>query len=176
MLFGLAGAVVWAALGAVLSAALPVTWALGLGVVGALAYGGAQLFSRGVARVPQRAWQVPRAWLEHRGPSGRIAVWAGCLGPGLMTRNPYPSFWVLVPALGSLTRVRDAVVVGAVAGLAHGLARFAGIVFRQRPRPDTDWSLIAVLWGLRFQRIDGVLLLLVGTGLVATLVGAAASA
>lgn len=169
MLFALAGAVVWAPLGAGLAAVLPASWALGLAVVVALAYGGAQLFSRGLARVPQRAWQVPRTWLEQRGPRGRLAVWAATLGPGLATRNPYVSFWLLVPALGSLD-VRPAAVAGAVAGAAHGLSRFAGIVFRQRERPGTDWSLLAVLWSIRLQRVDGLLLLLLGIALVVGLV------
>lgn len=170
LLFALAGAVVWAPLGAALAVVLPASWAVVLTVVIALAYGGAQLFSRGLARVPQRAWQVPRAWLENRGPRGRLAVWAATLGPGLATRNPYVSFWLLVPALGSLDRVRDAAVIGAVAGAAHGLARFAGIVFRQRERPGSDWSLLAVLWSIRLQRVDGLLLLTLGTLLVIGLV------
>ena len=171
VLFGLSGALVWAALGAGLAALLPATWALTAGIVLLLAYGGAQLFSRGPARVPQRAWQVPRSWLDQRGPWGRMAVWAATLGPGLMTRNPYVSFWVVVPVLGAMTT--DAVVIGAIAGAAHGLARFAGIVIRQRPRPDTDWNLLAVLWHMRFLRIDGALLLVTGCAAVVWLVGSA---
>lgn len=172
LFFALAGALVWAPLGAVLSALLPTRWAVGVAVVVSLAYGGAQLFSRGLARVPQRRWQVPRPWLEHRGPRGRLAVWAAMLGPGLATRNPYVSFWLLVPALGSIDHAGQAAVVGAVAGGMHGLARFGGIAFRQRERPDADWNLLAVLWSMRLQRIDGVLLLLLGTALVVALVAA----
>jgi len=169
-MFGLAGAVVWAVLGAGLAALLPSGWALTAGAVGVLAYGGAQLFSRGPARVPQRSWQVPRSWLDERGPWARMAVWAATLGPGLMTRNPYVTYWVLVPALGSLTGLADAVVIGAVAGAAHGLARFGGIVLRQRTRPGTDWNLLAVLWHMRSVRIDGVLLLVLGSVVVGWLV------
>ena len=33
------------------------------------------------------------------------AVWAGTRGPGLMTRNPYVSYWVLGPAIGTLARI-----------------------------------------------------------------------
>ena len=174
VLFGLAGAVVWAGLGAAIAAVVPSIWALTIGVIGMLAYGGAQLLSRGPARVPQRSWQVPRAWVAQRGPWGRMAVWAVTLGPGLMTRNPYVSFWVVVPALGSLTRVAEAVLIGGLAGAAHGIARFGGIVLRQRSRPGTDWDLLAVLWHMRFLRIDGLLLLSAGTAAVVALVITAA--
>ena len=129
-----------------------------------------QLFSRGPARVPQRSWQVPRSWVEERGPLGRMAVWAVTLGHGLMTRNPYVSFWVVVPALGSARRIADAAVIGAVAGAVHGVARLGGIVARQRSRPGTDWNLLAVLWHMRFIRLDGALLLATGTGAVIALV------
>jgi hypothetical protein len=169
-MFSIAGAVVWAPLGAGLAALLPATLALVVGVVGVLAFGGAQLLSRGPARVPQRSWQVPRTWVDERGTWGRLAVWAATLGPGLMTRNPYVSYWVVVPALGSLVRVTDAILIGAVTGAAHGLARFGGIVARQRSRPGTDWNLLAVLWHMRFLRIDGALLLATGIAAVVALV------
>ena len=175
VMFGLAGAVVWAVLGAGLAALLPATWALTAGIVGVLAYGGAQLLSRGPARVPQRSWQVPRSWVDERGTWGRMAVWAVTLGPGLMTRNPYVSYWVVVPALGSVTRLAEAVVIGAIAGAAHGLARFGGIVARQRSRPGTDWNLLAVLWHMRFLRIDGALLIATGSAAVVALVLATGS-
>lgn len=169
-MFALSGALVWVVLGIALAAALPVQVALAVGVVAVLAYGGAQLFSRGPARVPQRSWQVPRSWVEGLGPFGRMAVWAVTLGPGLMTRNPYVSFWVVVPALGSVRRTTDAAVIGAVAGAVHGVARLGGIVARQRSRPGTDWNLLAVLWHMRFIRLDGALLLATGIGAVVALV------
>jgi hypothetical protein len=162
-MFALAGAVVWALLGAALAAALPGTGSYVAGILAVLTFGGAQLFSRGPARVPQRAWQVPRPWIDQRGPWGRLAVWAATLGPGLMTRNPYVSYWAIVPALGALPDVGAAVAVGAAAGAAHGLGRFGGIVLRQRDRPGTDWNLLAVLWHIRLVRVDGLLLVATGT-------------
>jgi hypothetical protein len=92
------------------------------------------------------------------------------LGPGIFTRNPNASFWVVVPATAAIGRVSAALMVGASAGAAHGLARFAGILVRRRTRPEVDWSLIAVLWNLRFHRVDGVLLVVVGTASLIALV------
>ena len=102
-----------------------------------------------------------------------MAVWAATLGPGLMTRNPYVSYWVVVPALGAIADVGDAMLIGAAAGAAHGLARFGGIVLRQRDRPGTDWNLLAVLWHMRFVRLDGALLVAAGSAALIGIVAAA---
>ncbi len=52
-----------------------------------------------VLRIPFRqlglSWQVPGSWVTGRTAVTQTIIWGACLGPGLMTKNPYAGTWML---------------------------------------------------------------------------------
>ena len=159
--FALPGAAFWAAVGAAL--ALPgihaaARWAaIGFAIV----FGGSEVAGWRL-RAPTSGWQVPFSWVRRRPGWIKIVIWGGLLGPGVITRNPYPSVWMLPLLLASFTSLSAGVAAGLVVGVLQGGARAAGILREQwAPRPlEFQTSLLA---HLRWQPVDGATLLAAGT-------------
>lgn len=157
-----------AALGSVLAFVLPavVSWAF-IGfliqfaptmqrvlLVSALGYGLAYgtVEALGIWRPsPGLQWQVPARWLRRRSQGIRWVVWGLTLGPGFLTRNPYASFWLLIP-LGSLY---GHWLLWTAMGATHGAARAIGIVHNMRCSAHgasvSDWARMPAL-----RKLDGL--------------------
>jgi hypothetical protein len=164
--FAAPGTIVWAAIGAAL-AVLPLQggarWAA---VAFGLTLGLAQVWS-GRWRAPSSAWQVPSSWVRHRHAWVNTLVWGALLGPGLITRNPYGSIWMLALLLASLDSIAAAGVVGAAAGLLQGSARAHGVLREVRAAEPSDY-LHLLLRQARWRAMDGAALI-AAAALVATL-------
>lgn len=169
ILFASAGAVTWSVIVAplaVLRAVAPrsssVLALIGLGW--ALVNGaGEMLFSQ--YHAPESRWQVPRRWIP-AGESGRVVLWAFSLGGGLMTRNPFASYWLCFPVLGCLHRPALVIMVAAIVGALHGLARATGIRSGGSRSLSSGYlgagivdHLTAKWMEIRWRRVDGVLLM-----------------
>jgi hypothetical protein len=89
-----------------------------------------------------------------------VLVWGALLGPGLVTRNPYGSIWMLVLLLASIEDALAAAVVGAVVGLLQGGARALGVV--RMTWVGQPPYLALVLKELRWRVVDGVGLIAIG--------------
>jgi hypothetical protein len=153
-LFAGPGALAWLGVGVALGAsnALRDSLALGGAVYGA-GYGAAAILGIRL-KAPGSRWQVPGHWLRGRAKWQVWSIWGTILGPGVATRNPYPSFWLLLP----LAVVTGKYEVAAIAGAAHGLGRALGIVRNVvRPCPVQN----PATWGaLRtWIVVDGAILL-----------------
>jgi hypothetical protein len=164
--YALPGVAAWALVGACL-VALPLT---GAGLIGAAAYGGyyglAEVTGRGGLPVPGRRWQVPQTMMIDASPRRRVLVWGAILGPGFLTRNPFPGFGLLlfVVAAMRLGGFGPGLALAAAIGLAHGTARGAALLrdiggqpVATGPGSQLDLLLKAVYW----RRWDGAALLAV---------------
>lgn len=104
---------------------------------------------------PGSRWQLPASWLHRRTQQTRWLVWGIVLGPGLLTRNPYAGFWLLLPIGGLSHHWWLLSIIGAV----HGAARAVGIMRNMRMSIDGahvgDWS----GW-LSIRTFDGLAMLL----------------
>lgn len=69
-------------------------------------------------------WQVPSTWLHDYSLLRQITVWSATLGPGIMTRNPYSSMWVIPIAVCLYPNL----IFGCLVGFAHGLGRAVNII------------------------------------------------
>lgn len=127
-LFGVSSAVIWGGLGAVLAIiGSGRVWPLVAGVL----YSGVFFVSWASALRLEPigvAWGVPALWVRGQKSIRTVAVWAVFLGPGVVTRNPYPSMWVLVFCLAGVGGSGQGVIAGVLVGLAHGVMRAVGIV------------------------------------------------
>jgi hypothetical protein len=165
--FALAGAAVWAVLGAVLGGLPLGTAALVVAIGYALVYGLAETARFPINRFGLRA-QVPSSWIRGRGRSVQVAVWGLLLAPGVLTHNQFAGIW-LVPMMVAVSGgTGRGLVVGALAGATHGLARALGIL-RLMPRL-ARWEQpgAIVLAQFRWKTIDGVALTLAGGLLLAS--------
>lgn len=123
-------------------------------------------------RIPFRQigfnWQVPASWIKGRTTGTQTIIWGFCLGPGLITKNPYAGTWILPLLLTLAPNTLWALCMGAAIGVAHGGGRALGIL-RNRKKVEGLCIPIMVqdLW--RWQFVDGMLLLLVGASLAAFL-------
>ena len=161
--FTIPGAVFWGPLCALLAAVVPSIAAAVLMLGYALIYGLAETY-RFPLRPPGTGWQVPKEWIA-RGPYAvRALAWGLTLGPGVMTRNPLAGMW-LFPALAILAAEPLAAgLAGAAAGALHGAGRAAGVLrqiraFRRAPAGDPRAYYDSVLRTMRWQSMDGMLLL-----------------
>lgn len=163
--YAAAGAAVWATLGLGLGA----LGANGVVIAAALLYAlwhGALETLRLPVHPPGSRWQVPATWVRHRAPLARIGVWGAILGPGVVTRNPFASMW-MIPLLLALadTPARGA-AAGAVAGAAHGLARAAGVIRNTKLEGPEPHLAGLVLAQMRWRLADGIVLLIVAGALL----------
>jgi hypothetical protein len=123
-LFAGPGALVWLGVGVALGTSNALRHTLALGGAGyGVGYGAATILGIRL-KAPGSRWQIPAQWLRGRAKWQVWSIWGAILGPGAATRNPYLSFWLLLP----LAVVTEKYEVAAFAGAAHGLGRALGIV------------------------------------------------
>ena len=170
--YALPAAAVWALLGLVLGA-LPVAPAA---IVAAALYGCGYgvVEASGMARpaAPGRRWQVPQDLLLGQTGGRRVVLWGAILGPGLLTRNPYASFGMLVVLAATVGSLPAGVWVAALIGAAHASGR-AFAVLRDSARSQDEGSAHAepfalVLRSLRWRVLDGLALLAVAGAAIVT--------
>lgn len=120
------------------------------------------------ARVPGLAWQVPPKWIDGRPWPFQALVWGVTLGPGLVTRNPYAGMWLLPLLLAFQHTFWSALLLGLFVGAIHGSARFLGVLRNRRELDaNLEYEHLRILGTqLRWQHIDGLLLLLSAGALV----------
>jgi hypothetical protein len=100
-------------------------------------------------------------------PPGGTIVWAGLLGPGLVTRNPYAGMWLLPLLIPLQSSLRLAAIVGAAVGIAHGGTRGVGVLANRRNLTSAGIGILDLARSqLRWRLADGLALILIG-GLVA---------
>jgi hypothetical protein len=162
----LPAAAVWALLGLLLGV-LPIATAA---VVAAAVYGTGYgvVEASGMARpaAPGRRWQVPQDLLLGGSGCRRVLLWGAILGPGLLTRNPYASFGMLVVLAATSGGLPAGVLVAALIGAAHAGGR-ALAVLRDSARPQ-DEPFALLLRSLRWRVLDGMALLAVAGAAIVT--------
>ena len=90
------------------------------------------------------------------------------LGPGFATQNPYAGFGALVLAVASASLDPLAgVILAACVGVAHGIGRVVALT-REVKRVEGSDYLQTVLRTMRWKRVDGGALLLLGGLAIAT--------
>lgn len=102
------------------------------------------------------AWQVPAQWLQGRSALAQTLIWGIALGPGLVTRNPYASIWLLPVLLTLNHNFLTNVGIGVVIGIAHGGARAFGVLSTRR---NLDACGLRILAQWHWRVTDGLLLL-----------------
>lgn len=102
-------------------------------------------------------WQVPGHWVQ---AGGRIrdSIWGVILGPGLLTRNPYASMWILPFVLAAEPSPWLGALVGCCIGVTHGGARATTVLALHR-RGVTCSPIRVLPWQGRFRYLDGLILL-----------------
>jgi hypothetical protein len=87
------------------------------------------------------------------------------LGPGVLTRNPYASMWLVPLLLGAAGSVWLGLAFGAVAGAAHGASRAFGVLLVQHGL--TKWSSqVFALAYFRWKVVDRLFLAFAGGSLL----------
>jgi hypothetical protein len=84
-------------------------------------------------------------------------IWGLILGPGVLTRNPFATMWLVPLSLALTGNALLGAATGAVAGLAHGVGRASGIMRNMKRSPH---YIELVLLSMRWRFIDGAILLL----------------
>lgn len=124
---------------------------------------------------PSLTWQVPAQWIRGHSPFVQTLIWGTCLGPGLVTRNPYAGMWLLPLFIALNQNLLAAVIIGMAIGGIHGAARALGVLCN-RKELDTSCPPIHFLgvhhilgtqW--RWRLIDGLILLVVTGAFVAAM-------
>jgi hypothetical protein len=164
--YALPAAAIWALLGLALGA-LPIASAA---IVAAAVYGCGYgvIEASGMARpaAPGRRWQVPQDLLLGRNGGRRVVIWGAILGPGLLTRNPYASFGMLIVLAATIGGLPTGVWVAALIGAAHASGR-AFAVLRDSASPQAE-PFALLLRSLRWRVLDGVALLAVAGAAIVT--------
>ena len=164
--YALPAAAVWALLGLVLGA-LPIASAA---VVAAAIYGcGYGLIeASGMARpaAPGRSWQVPQDLLLGGSGGRRVVLWGAILGPGLLTRNPYASFGMLVVLAAAVGGLPAGVWVAALIGATHASGRALAVLRDSARQQNEPFALL--LRSLRWRVLDGMALLAVAGAAIVT--------
>lgn len=157
LIWGLVGAAIQPLSGASLIVALATfCYALGFGICEVLKI---------PFRPPSSFWQVPHGWLRGRSTIAQTLIWGVCLGPGLITRNPYAGIWILPLLLALIPNHIAAISIGVAIGMAHGCSRALSILrLRKTVGVDCTPTLVLQLW--RWQTIDGIILLFIAGGLI----------
>lgn len=146
-----------------------------IGVAGAFVVAGAGLCAAYALAVlagvdlptPGLSWQVPSSWLRGRRTSVRVLVWAATLGPGVLTRNLYPSMWLVPLLLGAAGSAWLGLAFGAVAGAAHGAARALGVLLVQHDLTKWSSQMFALAY-FRWKVVDRLFLAFAGGSLLVT--------
>lgn len=114
-------------------------------------------------------WQVPSTWIHNKAYWLRCLIWGAFLGPGFLTRNPLAGTWVLTASLIPLTHAfgMPAFLIGGIIGVAQSSGRVVGITRQIRYRGIDH--LKGIIREMRARRIDGLLLVLLGAVLIASL-------
>lgn len=170
MLFGLLGGTAWLVIGLASSLLFTprVSIVLGwLAFVYAGVYGVCESLTIRSLPVPSSTWQLPANSLRGRTEWGKAVIWAVVLGPGLMTRNPFPAMGLLVllpfalPGYG-FDAFQCCLISGAI-GLAHGA--FRGVSTSANPVTSKDSRHVLETKALEFgwRRLQGNMMV-VGTG------------
>lgn len=115
------------------------------------------------------SWQVPRQWLYGLPKSIQTLIWGACLGPGIITRNPYAGMWMLPLLLALAPNRITAVELGIAIGFTHGCSRSIGVL-KSRNRLDETCSPIIVIKQMRWKFLDGCAMILTAGGLVMYLI------
>lgn len=156
----------WIVLGMLLNLVSLTRAALILIVAYGLYYGLVEATGRPGLPPPGRTWQVPERWVRDGPQWRRTVVWGSLLGPGLVTRNPYAGFGLLILAVASVGDLRDGVALSAVLGFLHGLGRAVALLRAVRDAASADY-MQSIIESMRWRAIDGAALLAV-TGLAMT--------
>lgn len=166
--FGIPAFIVWGVASAVLhsvpdSAELRVTIAVSALIAGFLEVAGryAPIFSS--------TWQVPSSWVSGKTYWLRCLIWGAFLGPGFVTRNSLAGTWLLVASLIPLTHAfgMPTFLMGGMIGVGQSSGRVAGIT-RQILGGRID-HMKGIIRQMRARRIDGLVLVLLGATLIASL-------
>ena len=129
-------------------------------------YGAAELFGFRWPSPPGRRWQVPQDLLIGSSGARRLVVWGTILGPGLLTRNPYAGFGMLVLLAASIGSLPTAVVVAAIIGAAHAAGRAMALLRDSATAQREPFALL--LRSLRWRVLDGTALLVVAGAAIVT--------
>jgi hypothetical protein len=159
-------ALLWGLLGLVLEPLrnVPMVLTFGMGIY-ALCFGLTETFSLPL-RVPEIAWQVPARWVYRKSMVLKALIWGALLGPGLVTKNPYASMWLL-PFLMVFDHQGVSTLMMSIAlGVTHAGARAIGVLHNRSYLRDEACSHLLVLGArLRWRYLDGLVLLLLAGGI-----------
>lgn len=174
--FAIPAALIWALIGGIVWP-LHSVWVviLAIGVAYAFLYGASESLGLRL-QGPSFDWQVPLDWV--RAPRMNLMLmWGVTLGPGLATRNPFASLWILIPLLALMPSEGSSLTIGALVGLVHGLARASSVLaLASEVGPGTAGNVDVTrrhLDKLRLRQYDGLLLLVLGGILLIRLVRSA---
>jgi len=116
-------------------------------------------------RVPSSTWQVPGHWVRGQSPQIQTLIWGTLLGPGILTRNPYASIWLLLPLLALSQNFMIAIGIGLAVGTAHGIGRALGILYNRKCISNSNAHLLIMGRYWLWQCIDGLALLVIAGAL-----------
>jgi hypothetical protein len=163
--YALPAAAVWALLGLALGALPIASAAILAAAVYGCGYGVIEASGMPRPAAPGRRWQVPQGFVLGGNGGRRVVLWGAILGPGLLTRNPYASFGMLVVLAATVGGLPAAVWVAALIGAAHAGGR-AFAVLRDSANSGEgaspqDETFALLLRSLRWRVLDGLALLAV---------------
>jgi hypothetical protein len=164
--YAVPAAAVWALLGLVLGALPIAAAAVVAAAVYGLGYGVVEASGMASPAAPGRRWQVPQDMLLGASGGRRVLVWGTMLGPGLLTRNPYASFGMLVVLAATAGGLPAGVWVAALIGAAHASGR-AAAVLHDSARPQGE-PFALLMRSLRWRVLDGLALLAVAGAAIVT--------
>lgn len=151
-----------AALGSVVYTVLPgpgATWSLLLVGLLALLYG---LHEAQLLRLPhpERAWQVPNAWIR-RWPIGGTALFGLILGTGLFTFIPFTNYYIVLAWEAGTGSLALGALLGAAYGLLRGLPVLVGGTLLLLGKHPLDFNMWLIGHITAWHRVSGALLLTV---------------
>jgi hypothetical protein len=164
--YALPAAAIWALLGLALGALPIASAAIVVAAVYGCGYGVVEASGMARPAAPGRRWQVPQEKMLGLSGGRRVVLWGAILGPGLLTRNPYAGFGMLVVLAATIGTLPTAVWVAALIGAAHASGR-AFAVLRDSARQQAE-PFALLLRSLRWRVLDGLALLSVAGAAIVT--------